>query len=215
MIFVNFKTYESASGDGAVALAKIHAQIASELGVKIAVAVSALDLAQVAAAVSIPVFAQHVDAADFGSSTGAIVPAACQKAGAAGTLLNHSEKRLGESLSASFAAAQTAGLQTIVCAETADEAEKIAAELQPDFIAVEPPELIGGGVSITTANPKIITESVRRVGSTKLLVGAGVQNGNDVATALKLGAVGVLLASAVAAASDPEAVLRDLASGLK
>lgn len=214
MIIVNFKTYPKAVGIDAVALAKIHELVAKETGADIAVAVNALDLAEVAKAVSIPVFAQHIDAASFGSFTGGIVPELVKKLGAAGTLLNHSEKRLGDKLSSCLESAKNAGLTTVVCAENDAEAEKIASELRPDYVAVEPPELIGGDISVTTANPDIISQSAEKVEGSKLLVGAGVKNGEDVATALKLGATGVLLASGVTKAEDPASVLRDLASGL-
>ncbi|MCK5472115.1 triose-phosphate isomerase [Candidatus Gracilibacteria bacterium] len=214
MIIVNFKTYESAIGENAVALAKIHEVVAKETGAEIAVAVNALDLEKVATAVKIPVFAQHVDAAGFGSFTGSIPPALVKKMGAAGTLLNHSEKRLDEKLAECVTAAKAAGLKVVVCAEDDTEAEKIAAELQPDFVAVEPPELIGGEVSVTNANPEIVENSVKKVGATPLLVGAGVKNSEDVKIALKLGAKGVLLASGVTKAENPTDVLRDLASGL-
>ncbi|MCF7846051.1 MAG: triose-phosphate isomerase [Candidatus Peribacteraceae bacterium] len=214
MIIVNFKNYESAVGENAVALAKIHEVIAQETGAPLAVAVSAFDLVQVVAAVKIPVFVQHVDAADFGSSTGSIVPQLAKNLGAAGTLLNHSEKRVVEQLPKLVASAKAAGLQIVICAENDDEAAKFAAEFSPDFVAVEPPELIGGDISVTSANPEIIENSVQKVGSTPLLVGAGVKNGTDVATALRLGAAGVLLASGVTKADDPAEVLRDLASGL-
>ncbi len=214
MIIVNFKTYESAVGENAVALAKIHEVVAKETGAEIAVAVNALDLEKVATAVKIPVFAQHVDAAGFGSFTGSIPPALVKKMGAAGTLLNHSEKRLDEKLAECVTAAKAAGLKVVVCAEDDTEAEKIAAELQPDFVAVEPPELIGGEVSVTNANPEIVENSVKKVGATPLLVGAGVKNSEDVKIALKLGAKGVLLASGVTKAENPTDVLRDLASGL-
>ena len=214
MIIVNFKTYESAVGENAVALAKIHEVVAKETGAEIAVAVNALDLEKVATAVKIPVFAQHVDAAGFGSFTGSIPPALVKKMGAVGTLLNHSEKRLDEKLAECVTAAKAAGLKVVVCAEDDTEAEKIAAELQPDFVAVEPPELIGGEVSVTNANPEIVENSVKKVGATPLLVGAGVKNSEDVKIALKLGAKGVLLASGVTKAENPTDVLRDLASGL-
>lgn len=214
VIIVNFKNYESAVGENAIALAKIHDVIATETGAPIAVAVSALDLEKVIAAVKIPVFAQHIDAADFGSSTGSIVPQLAKDIGAAGTLLNHSEKRIVESLEQHVTAAKAAGLQIVICAENDAEAAEFAEKFTPDFVAVEPPELIGGEISVTTANPEIIEHSVAKVGTTPLLVGAGVKNGADVATALKLGAKGVLLASGVTKADDPAAVLRDLASGL-
>ena len=46
----------------------------------------------------------------------------------------------------------------------------------------------------------------------RILCGAGVKNGQDVATAISLGAEGVLLASGVTKANDPESVLSDLVS---
>jgi len=48
----------------------------------------------------------------------------------------------------------------------------------------------------------------------RVLCGAGVKNGRDVAKALELGAEGVLLASGVTKASDVPAVLNDLISSL-
>jgi triosephosphate isomerase len=213
-ILVNFKTYPTAVGAEAVKLAKIHEQVAQETGANIGIAVGALDLKEVAAAVSIPVFAQHVDGADFGSFTGQIVPEQVRSLGAVGTLLNHSERRIGSALPAAVAAAKAAGLKIVLCAESTDEAEELA-QLAPDFLAVEPPQLIGGDVSVTTANPEVIGETLAVVGTTPLLVGAGVKNATDVQTALKLGAVGVLLASGVTKAEDPAAVLRELTNGLK
>jgi triosephosphate isomerase (TIM) len=214
MIIVNFKTYETAVGENAVALAKIHEMVAEKTGAPIAIAVNALDLAAVLKAVRIPVFAQSIDATEFGSCTGSIVPELVKKMGAAGTLLNHSEKRLGENLAKGVAAAKAAELQIILCAEDDDEAAKFAAEFEPAFVAVEPPELIGGDISVTSANPAVIENSVKKVGAIPLLVGAGVKNGEDVKTALKLGAKGVLLASGITKAESPAEVLRDLANGL-
>ena len=46
--------------------------------------------------------------------------------------------------------------------------------------------------------------------SVRVLCGAGVKNGKDVAKALELGAEGVLLASGVTKAGDVHAVLADL-----
>lgn len=215
MIIVNFKTYESAVGENAIALAKIHETIAIETGAPLAVAVNALDLERVAAAVKIPVFAQTLDVADFGSFTGSIVPQLLKKMGVAGTLLNHSEKRVIENLGELVAAAKKVELKIVICAENDDEAADFAKKFKPDFVAVEPPELIGGEISITTANPEIIEKSLAKVGATPLLVGAGVKNGEDVATAKKLGAAGVLLASGVTKADNPAEVLRDLARGLE
>lgn len=215
MIITNFKTYESATGEAAVRLAKIHEEVARETGADIQVAVQAVDLAMVSAAVKIPVHAQHIDAVGFGGYTGHILPESVKQAGAAGTLLNHSERRLTrEVLAASIKRAKELGLITIVCAKDPEEGASFL-EFEPDLIAVEPPELIGGDISVSTAQPDIIKNAAKLIGSDKLLVGAGVKNGEDVRIAIKLGARGVLLASGVTKAKDPKAVLMDLVSGLE
>jgi len=105
------------------------------------------------------------------------------------------------------------GLTTCVCADTIDIAKDLA-RFSPYYIAVEPPELIGGDVSVTSANPAIVSGTVETVKAVdkgiRVLCGAGVKNGGDVKAAIDLGAEGVLLASGVVKAKDPEAVIRDL-----
>lgn len=216
LILTNFKTYESATGAQAVALAKIHQKVSEETGVQLAVAVQLVDLAAVAAAVSIPVFAQHVDAIGYGANTGYVLPEAVKAAGAYGTLLNHSEHQIPlDELRESIARAQEAGLFVIACAQDHLEAEKVLA-MGPNLIAVEPPGLIGGTISVATGQPDLIVASVAVRGGNKItLVGAGVKNSEDVRVSIELGACGVLLASGVTKAADPEKVLRDLASGVQ
>ena len=104
------------------------------------------------------------------------------------------------------------------CAADVNEAHKLA-ELGPTFIAVEPPELIGGDISVTTADPAIVSNTVDAVRSinpnVRVLCGAGVKDGNDVRTAVQLGAHGVLLASGVTKAENVDAVLANLVQGLE
>lgn len=215
VIIVNFKIYQEAVGDRAIELAKIHEKVARESGVSIAVAVSAMDLRAVCEAVEIPVFAQHIDPVVFGSGTGKILPELVKECGAYGTLLNHAEYQLSQDvLEKSIARAKGLGLFTIVCSATAEEAERVKA-FAPDLIAVEPPELIGGDVSVSKADPGIIRKSVELVDRGRVLVGAGVKDGEDVRLAVEMGASGVLLASGVTKAADPYAVLLDLVSGIK
>jgi len=214
MIITNFKTYQSATAENAIKLAKIHQDVAKETGADIRVAVQAVDLHGVGQAVNIPVMAQHIDPVGFGSNTGHILPEAVKSVGAEGTILNHSENRLErETLKRAIERAKEVGLITVVCAETPEEGASFL-EFDPDYIAVEPPELIGGDISVSTAQPEIIENAAKLLGSEKLLVGAGVKNGEDVRTCIKLGAKGVLLASGVTKAEDPKAVLMDLAGGL-
>lgn len=214
MIITNFKTYENATGEKALALAKVHEKVAEETGASIAVAVQPTDLHMIAGAVKIPVLAQHFDPVNFGSATGHILPEALMQAGAAGTLLNHSERRVGmEVIEKSLTRAKELGLFVVVCAESPEEGQQIV-PFGPDLVAVEPPELIGGDISVSTAQPEVIENAVKLIGEGKVLVGAGVKNQEDVRVAMKLGASGILLASGVTKAEDPEAVLRDLVAGL-
>ena len=83
------------------------------------------------------------------------------------------------------------------------------------MIAVEPPELIGGDLSVSKSEPLIVERAVKLIGEDRTLVGAGIKDGEDVRIALDLGARGVLLASGVTKSDDPYATLLDLASGLK
>lgn len=225
IIIVNFKLYEQATGNedsdamvrlsSAVALAKCHEKVAKETGANIAVAVNAIDLAEVCQNVDIPVFAQHIDPVTYGSYTGHVLPVAVKDVGAAGTLLNHAECQIDdETLKASIESAKEAGLYVVACANDEEAAERIIG-YGPDLVAVEPPELIGGDVSVSKANPDVIKNSVAKLGKGKVLVGAGVKTGEDVRIALELGASGVLLASGVTTAESPVDVLRDLVSGLK
>jgi len=216
MIITNFKTYESCTGEAALKLAKIHEEVAKETGAHIQIAVQAIDLFRISQKVTIPVLSQHIDPVGFGGHTGSISPQSVKMMGGVGTLLNHSEKRLERSvLKESIRQAKEAGLATIVCAATPEEGASYL-EFDPDFIAVEPPELIGDpNLSVATAKPEIIKNAVKLIGNDRLIVGAGVKDGEDVRISMKLGAQGVLLASAIARAEDPKAILMDLVSGLK
>lgn len=218
VIVVNFKTYQEASGAAAVELAKLCETISVESGASVIVAPPMLDLAAVSRAVKIPVFAQHLDPVPSGSTTGHVTIANAKASGAKGTLVNHAEKRLKLSeIHEVIDACRALGLDTIACTNNLP-VSKACAAMEPSFVAIEPPELIGGEVSVTTANPKIVSEAVAAIrtisGSVGVLCGAGVKTGRDVAKAIELGTDGVLLASGVVKAKDRRAVLLDLISGL-
>ncbi len=218
LIVINFKTYIEATGFDALKLAIICDEVAKESNVDIVICAQATDIQKIVEHVSIPVYAQHIDAVSPGSHTGHILPEAVKAAGAKGTLLNHSEFRLRvDILQESIKAAKNAGLKTIVCANDAIVGQAVYS-MKPDFVAVEPPELIGGNVSVSSAHPDIITDAVNKVcklgGKHTILVGAGVKTNKDVVTCLKLGARGVLLASGFTKAKNPKKVLLNLVKGL-
>ena len=218
VIVLNVKTYAEATRDKALEIAMLMDKIHRETGSSMAIAVQATDIALCANKVSIPVFAEHIDPIKPGSHTGWTLPEAVKSAGAKGTLINHSEHRLKlADIDICINRAKELGLDHIVCSNNIATSKAIAA-FSPNFIAVEPPELIGGDISVTTADPDIVSGSVKAVKNidrnVKVLCGAGVKNGKDVAKAIELGADGVLLASGIVKATDKEKVIRDLASGL-
>ena len=211
-IFItNFKTYQQGVSANAVELARIHEKVAKKTGKSIAIAVSGQDIYRVSQEVSIPIFAQHIDPVDYGSFTGHILPQNVKSSGAIGTLLNHSERRLSKDiLENTIAYAQNSSLVRIVCAENPDEVEKFAA-FDPDFLAFEPPELIGSSdKSVSSESPDSISESVERAKGIPVLVGAGINSPEDIRMAMKLGASGFLVASAIVKADDVEKILTEL-----
>ncbi len=215
VIAINFKTYPQATGDKALKLAKACESVAKEHSVSIVVAPQVPDLYRVAAAVEIPVFSQHMDGGNPGRFTGHVLGETLVESGVSGTLLNHSENRMQlADIEESIRKAEKLGLYTIVCTNN-PLVSVAAATLYPSAVAVEPPELIGTGISVSQAQPEIITGTVEKIrGVNKdivILCGAGISNGDDVESAMKLGSQGVLLASAVAKADKPEDVLIDLA----
>ena len=218
IIVVNFKTYEQATGERAVKLAKVCENVAKAKKVEIIVAVQNADLFHVSSEVSIPVYAEHLDPVKYGAHTGKDLPEALVENGATGVIINHSEdKEELADIEEAIKRAKNVGLQTIVCAPTAQSSEAIAA-FSPDMVAVEPPELIGGDVSVSKAKPELISDTVRLVHdvdeSIPVLCGAGIKDQDDVKIAIKLGCRGILIASGVTKADDPEKALRDLIKGM-
>jgi len=214
IIIVNFKTYEKATGKKALELAKACERAAKSGSALVAVAVQAADIFQISGAVSIPVFAQHVDGISPGKSTGFTLIEAVKEAGASGTLLNHSEHRLDFDVLKETIKLCKGKLVTVACAANDEEASRIA-KLEPDFVAVEIPELISGKISIAKADPRLISDAVKAAGKVPVLAGAGVQDGSDVKKALELGAKGVLIANAVVNSENPEKGVKDLVSGAR
>jgi triosephosphate isomerase len=218
-IIVNYKVYAEATSARAIALTHALATAAKGARATVAVAPQAVDIHRVAQATSLPVLAQHVDAMPPGAGTGMTLVEAVKDAGAAGSLLNHAEHRLKlADLAASSERLRDAGLVRCVCTDTVATTRAAAAALHPDFVAIEPPELIGGDISVTSADPAIVRDAVKAAKDVapkvRVLCGAGVKTGDDLRAALALGADGVLLASGVVKATDAAAALRGLLSGL-
>jgi triosephosphate isomerase (TIM) len=219
LILLNLKTYEQATGQKAIDFARIAEKVYEKTGISIAIAPQTIDIAAVTVSSETPVFSQHIDPVFYGKYTGHTLPEAVAEAGAYGTLLNHSEHQIPlEQIEAAIKRAREVDLVTVVCADTVDTAKKIAL-LGPDAIAIEPPELIGSGISVSSAQPEIVTGSVTAVKNinpdVKVLCGAGITNGEDASSALDLGAKGILVASGVVKSPDPYKALLELARAMQ
>ncbi len=187
------------------------------MSVSVAIAPAMPDLAHLAAELRVPVLAQHVDPLDAGPRTGFVPPEAVIAVGARGSLVNHSEHPLSTVDVRDVTARLSAlGLVAVVCAGDAEAASDLA-QYKPPYLAVEPPELIGGDRSVATARPWVISDTVGAVRAvsptTQVLCGAGIHDRHDVARALELGSRGVLVASAVTRAKRPRAAIEELLSG--
>ena len=207
-ILVNLKAYKC----DPVAIARAAKDVADDAGVRIAVAPQAAQLPPVAET-GVETFAQHVSAVDHGSHTGSTLAESVADY-AEGTLINHSERRLRlADIDSALEAASQAGLETVACANNPAQVTAVAA-LAPDAVAVEPPELIGTGTPVSSADPEIVKEAVAAADGVdddlNVYCGAGISTGEDVLAARELGAAGVLLASGVAKAEDPRAALENL-----
>ena len=218
VLIINMKAYPELLNGGAVKLAKAAEKVARELGTSIIVAPPHTYLRQVVEAVGIPVYAQSADPVDPGARTGHIPLEFVKDAGAAGVIINHSEHRLLlNDIAYLVGKAKALNLETVVCAPD-PPSSAAAAALYPTAVAMEPPELIGTGRSVSRTKPDVVVETVnavRRVnGEVKVITGAGIEDYNDVAKALELGTVGVLVASAIVRAKDWETKITELAKPL-
>ncbi len=218
-IVVNFKVYNEAVGDRGLGMAKICDDVARTTGASIVICPPTTDCYRFMKEVKLPVWGQGAEAVEPGSQTGHITLEMLKAAGCVGTLINHSENRLKiADIEYLVAKSRKLGIETCVCTNNTPVSAACGV-LEPDFVAVEPPELIGGDISVTTANPEVVTSTVNAIRKynpkVKVLTGAGVKNGKDVRKAIELGTDGVLLASGVVKAKDPKAALMDLVGGLK
>lgn len=217
LIIINFKTYPESTGKKALILAKKIEKAAIKHKANVAIAAQASDIYRLSKEIKLPILAQHIDIEDQGAYTGKITTDAIKQAGAIGSLVNHSEFQVSNShIGEAVRKLKKEGLLSVVCASNSNMAAKISL-FKPDFIAIEPPDLIGGEVSVATANPKLIKDTVNKVYSTNrtnVLCGAGVHTSKDVSISLKLGAKGVLVASGVVKAKSPFREVEDLIKGL-
>ena len=217
MFVINCKNYEEISGEKIIKFVKTAEKVSKKFKVKIAIS-PPQHLIGVVANSSIPILAQHVDDSKVGSTTGFIIPELLKKSKVKGSLINHSEHRISsKEIQKLVLKLQELKMLSIVCVKDVAEARKYA-KLNPDYIAIEPPELIGSGKAVSKEKPELITKAAQAVKSaknnTKLLCGAGIVSGEDVAKAIELGSKGILVASGIIKAKNWDKIMADFAKSM-
>ena len=217
MFIINCKNYEEISGNKIIKFIKIAEQVSKKYKIKIAIS-PPQHLIGLVANSSISILAQHVDDSKIGSTTGFIIPELLKKSKVKGSLINHSEHRISnKEIEKLVLKLKELKMISIVCVKDITEVKKYV-KLNPNFIAIEPPELIGSGKAISKEKPDLIVKAADIVNNsknkTKLLCGAGIVSGEDVAKAIELGSKGILVASGIIKAKDWNRIISEFAKAL-
>jgi triosephosphate isomerase len=178
----------------------------------VVVAVPSAHIWEIADKTRLNVFAQGVDVAEKGRSTGKVLAESVKGAGAIGTLLNHSENRLSEKeLGKTINACKKSGLKTLVCVKSLNEAKKIK-RFKPWAVAYEDPKLIASNKSVSKYRSAEVREFSKLFDKSGILsfCGAGINSHSDVIEAKGLGCKGILVSSDIMKSSDPARALVEL-----
>lgn len=205
IIVINLKTYQQ--GKKAVEISKEIEKVDKN----VILGVQASDVYEIVKKTKLKVYVQHVDYFEPGRNTGYILPEAVKKDGAIGTFLNHSEHKLSyDILKKTLERCKKVKLKTLVFVKDLKQAKEIE-KLKPDYLIYEPPELVAGDISVSTAKPEIIKNLSKKLKkTTKFLVGAGIKNNQDIITSMELGASGVAFSSVITRAKNPGKKLKEL-----
>ncbi len=216
-LIINLKGYAEAFGDASAEIGRFARSAAEEFGVSVIVC-PPLPWLSAVSGTGAETYAQHCDPCGPGPFTGFTSVEMMKAAGATGILINHSEHKLKlHEIEFLVESCRRIGLSAAVCADTVNTVAAVSA-LEPHIVAIEPPELIGTGISVSSARPEIITgaiEAVRKVnGNVRVIAGAGISGEQDVRRSVELGASGALVASAVVKAGSKRELIFRMASEL-
>ncbi len=217
MFVINCKNYEEIAGEKIIKFVKTAEKVSKKYKVKIAIS-PPQHLIGLVANSSIPILAQHIDNYKVGSTTGFVIPELLKKSKVKGSLINHSEHRISSNeIQKLVLKLKQLKMISVVCVKDVVEVKKYA-KLNPDYIAIEPPELIGSGKAVSKEKPELIEKAAEAVKSarnkTKLLCGAGIVSGEDVAKAIELGSKGILVASGIIKAKDWNNIMSEFAKSM-
>ena len=216
ILIINLKNYKEGSGKNVEKFFKYASKFSKDGSILVAPPI--LDTLYYVNKYRELLIAQTVDVLDYGSSTGHIPLKRLFDAGIRRSLINHSEYKLPHELIKKIVIESVKiGFETVVCVDSIEELNRlIEANVKPTAYAIEPPELIGSGKSVSKYKPYVIEKAVE-IGESygvPILCGAGVSNGEDVKVAIELGAMGVLVASAVVKAKEPKNIMQNMLSAI-
>ena len=217
MFIVNCKNYEEISGEKIVKFVKTAEKVSKKYKIKIAIAPPQHLIAKVANS-SLPILAQHVDDKKIGSTTGYVIPELLKKSKINGSIINHSEHRIStREITNIIKKLKDLKMISVLCVKDVSEAKRLA-KLNPNYIAIEPPELIGSGKAVSKEKPELISKAVVALKDAKnnsqLLCGAGIVAGEDVSKAIQLGSKGILVASGIIKAKNWEKIMSEFAKAM-
>lgn len=209
LLVINLKAYRKGTGKNARELLRKIEEVDAE---NIVICLNPADM-QLAHKTSLRCYAQLTHSVGYGSNTGHIPSELAKDLGCEGVIINHSENTISrEEVQLLVKDAKKDRLKTIICVPTIKKAKQYSS-FEPTAIAIEPPSLIGGDISVSSAQPSLIKDAVDAVGSVPLLCGAGVKSSQDVKKAKELGSKGILVASGVVKADSPVKAVKDMLSG--
>jgi triosephosphate isomerase len=221
-LIINYKAYKEAFTNG-LEIARYSNELSKTSGISIIVSppfTILRDIAKIARTI-----AQGVNEVDPGAFTGHVTWFELKQAGVTGTLLNHSENRYVSSRNGllDYSALKTAidkctaaNLETYVCVQNLDETKEVL-KMNPTGIAYEPPELIGGNISVSNSKPDVVKEFctlVKKNSNSLALIGAGIKGKEDAEKSVELGSDGLLVASGILKTNDYKSIINDLVEGL-
>ena len=215
-LIINFKNYREISGDKALALTRDAERVSEQTDTEIIISPPQVLLAWLIKNTKLSVIAQHVDVQQPGPSTGFSIPEIVKDVGGAGSLINHSEHPINQEIIRDLIPRLgSLGLLSIVCAKNLSELKDYSS-MSPDYVAIEPPELIGTKKSIASEKPSLINDSFQHLklvaSRSQLICGAGINSSEDIRIAMKLGSKGILAASSVIKSKNWYEKIYELAS---
>ena len=219
VFIVNAKNYRESSGERLRRFIEYAILTEADTGVKMYIAPSVIDLYYYSREFSSSLISQYVDVVEYGSSTGHIPLKRLIEIGVNRSLLNHSEYKVPHNKIKELAShGSKLNFDFVVCVDSINEmVDLLKSEVYPTAYAIEPPELIGSGKSVSKYKPETVVKAVKlgEEYDIPVLCGAGIVNEEDVKKAVELGVAGILVSSGIIKSKDPLSTMLKMASALK